>query len=784
MIDDIRTMPKALEIYLEITRYPILARTIRERMRQELFSRRIIAPDVFEQEVREKAVRSQFREGLEDPYVQESPEVWLERVQQIRDYLTDFYFAYNLPHSLFEEIVQSVLQGRTPDKEVILTFNPELAPWDMLFAKAEEYESYPPGEKAKVQHHLREIIVVLIKGMISDQLAFIGIAKNFFTIADLKEIRRRRIGRGKIGGKAAGMMLAYKILQHALKEGDIDDLKCPISIPDSYFIGADVFYEFHQLNRLHDFHNQKYKSHDEIVAEYPQVVEAFTSGRFPEGVLARLRDLLAELGQTPLIVRSSSLLEDNFGSSFAGKYDSFFCPNQGTLDENLVALAEAIKCVYASVHNPSALLYRRQKGLLDYDERMAVLIQKVEGRRFRNYHFPTVAGVAFSRNPFRWNRKIRREDGFLRMVWGLGTRAVDRVANDYPRMVALSHPQLRPEKSAKEIRKYSQHFVDLIDLAENRMKTMPVAEVISADYPGIRLLASLDKGDYVQPIFSLGGDLDPNAMVLTFEGLVKDTAFVSAVRAILKTLEKYYQVPVDVEFAVDILAERPHPKYNFHLLQCRPLISQEWEEDMLLPEDVPESDKLFSAHKLVPHGVVSNVRYIVYVDPEAYSRITERSVKLEIGRIIGRLNKRFEGEQFILMGPGRWGSSNIDLGVKVTYADIYNTRVLVEIAMGKDGETPEVSYGTHFFQDLVEAQIYPLPLYPNDQGVVFNRAFLDNAPNVLPELLPADAPYADYVKVIDVPAASRGRFLEIVMNGEQDEALAYLTISSKVKDEK
>jgi hypothetical protein len=614
--------------------------------------------------------------------------------------------------------------------------------------------------------------------MISDQLAFVGIAKNFFTIADLKEIRRRRIGRGRIGGKAAGMMLAYKILQRALAEAEIE-LECPVSIPESYFIGADVFYEFHELNDLHDFHNQKYKTQEEIVAEYPEAVKAFTSGRFPEQVIARLRDLLVEVGSAPLIVRSSSLLEDNFGSSFAGKYDSYFCPNQDTLEENLAALTEAIKCVYASVHNPNALLYRQKKGLLDYDERMAVLIQKVEGKRFGRYLFPSVAGVAFSRNPFRWNRKIRREDGLLRIVWGLGTRAVDRVANDYPRMVALCHPQLRPEKTAQEIRRYSQHFVDLIDLTENRMKTLPVAEVISADYPGIRLLAALDKGDYVQPIFSLGGGLDASTMILTFDGLVQDATFISTMKVVVETLERYYDVPVDVEFAVDILPERPRPGYSLHLLQCRPLSSHEWAEDLQLPTDVSDGDKLFSARKLVPHGVVSNIDHIVYVDPEVYSRIAERSLKLEVGRVIGRLNKQLEDKRFILMGPGRWGSSNIDLGVKVTYADIYNTRVLVEIAMGKDGEGPEVSYGTHFFQDLVESGIYPLPLYPNDEGVIFNQAFLERASNLLPDLLPADVPYADYVKVIDIPEASGGRFLEIVMNAEQEQALAYLKVGNQ-----
>jgi hypothetical protein len=779
LLVDPRAMPKALELHLEISRYPILAKRIRQRMREELFARHVIAPDLFEQEVREKAIRSQYLEGLEYPYEQEAPEVWLKRVQQIRDDLTDFYFAYDLPHSLFVEIVSSVIKDRKPDREVILTFNPELAPWDVLFAKGEEYETYPLEERAKVKHHLQEIIVVLIKGMISDQLAFVGIAKNFFTIADLKEIRRRRIGRGKIGGKAAGMLLAYKILQRAQAEGEIE-LTLPVTSPDSYFIGSDVFYEYHEINGLHDYHNQKYKTHEEIVAEYSQEVKVFSAGRFPDEVVARLSSLLAEVGRVPLIVRSSSLLEDNFGSSFAGKYDSYFCPNQGTFEENLEGLSNAIKCIYASVHNPSALLYRRQKGLLDYDERMAVLIQKVEGQQFGHFLFPAIAGVAFSRNPFRWNRKIRREDGFMRIVWGLGTRAVDRVANDYPRMVALSHPELRPERTAQEIRKYSQHNVDLIDLADNRMKSLTIAEVISANYPGVRLLATLDKGDYMQPIFTLGSDLDPKHLVLTFEGLVKDNTFMSDMKVLLKTLERYYGCPIDVEFAVDIITDGPRSEYNFHLLQCRPLSSQERGEALQLPDDVPDADKLFSAHKLVPQGVVTDIHYIIYVDPEAYGRIAERSVKLEIGRIIGRLNNRLESERFILMGPGRWGSSNIDLGVKVTYADIFNTRVLVEIAMDKEGETPEVSYGTHFFQDLVESRIYPLPLYPCDEGVIFNQALLEGAPNMLPELLPDDAAYVDYVKVIDVKSVSGGRFLEIVMDGEREQALAYLTAYNKM----
>jgi Pyruvate phosphate dikinase, AMP/ATP-binding domain len=768
--------PKVLELYLEITRYPILAKTIRAKMREALFAHHVIDPQVFEQEVAEKAIQSQILEGIQHPYEKESPEVWQERLQAIRDNLTDFYFAYHFPHSAFVEIVQPLLRQRTHDREVVLTFNAELAPWEILFAKGEEYEKYPPEEKAKIMHHLEEITVVLIKGMISDQLSLVGVAKRFFTMADLKEIRRRRIGRGRIGGKAAGLLLAYKVLQHA-QDKDGLDLQAPLVIPDSYFIGADVFYDVHQINALHDFHNQKYKSSEEIIAEYPQVIEAMTNARFPEEVTTRLREILTEIGPGPIIVRSSSLLEDNIGSAFAGKYDSFFCPNQGTAEENLAALSLAIKRVYASVYNPNALLYRRQKKLVDYDERMAILIQKVAGYPHGQYYFPDIAGVGFSRNPFRWSRQIRREDGFLRLVWGMGTRAVDRMANDYPRMVALSHPHLRPEKGAAEIRKYSQHCVDAVDLSDNRFKSLPVEEVISSTYPGIRLLAALDHGDYMQPIFALGPGLDPRSLVLTFDGLVQNKTFTSAMKAIMKTLEHYYNYPVDIEFAVDITSDRGRPQFKIHLLQCRPFTSQIWGEELAIPTDIAEGDKIFSAHKMVPQGVVSGIQYAVYVDPNAYSRIPDRSIKSEVARVIGRLNKRLEGKRFILLGPGRWGSSDIDLGVKVSYADIYNTKILVEIAMEKGGETPEVSYGTHFFQDLVESEIYPLPLYPNDNGAVFNSGFLNNALNVLKDLLPDAAAFQDYVKVIDIPAATDGRTLEVIMNAQQEEALGYLKSS-------
>jgi hypothetical protein len=797
---DPHRMPKVLALYLKITQYPILARRIRERMRQEIFSRGVISPQVFDEEVREKAVLSQKREGLYDPLVQEAPEVWEERMRWIREHLTDFYFAYNLPHKLFEDIVQDIIAERAPQPEdVILPFNPEIAPWDLLFAQGEEFESYPPERRAKVQHHLQEIIVVLIKSMISDQLSFVGIAKEWFTIADLKEIRRRRIGRGKIGGKAAGLMLAWKILNSEEKNGRLADelvlsgacpeprrrvegmdIKSHLAIPESYFIGADVFYDFLSLNRLHDTLNQKYKTREQIETDYPAIRKTYIGARFPDEIVCSLRELLEEVGDAPLIVRSSSLLEDNFGTSFAGKYDSFFCPNQGTPEENLEALTLAISKVYASVPSPVPILYRQHMGLVDYDERMAVLIQKVQGTQCCNFFFPALAGVGFSLNPFRWNPRIRQEDGFLRVVWGLGTRAVERVANDYPRMVALSHPQLRPEGGTEEIKHYSQRFVDLIDLADNELKTMPIGEVFQhfeargVDYPAVRFLASVDKGDYLQPMFSQSRDMDPQDLVLTFEALLKDTTLVPLMKAILKKLERRYGGPVDIEFTVDIGPEYPQPSLVVHLVQCRPQSSHESDWRIQIPSAIPKEDILFSANKLVPHGLVPQIRYVVYVDPEKYDRMPDPTTKLQLARVVGHINRHLEGQRFILMGPGRWGSSNMDLGLKVTYADIHNTSILVEIALARGNGTPELSYGTHFFQNLVEARIYPLPLYPHQDDTVFKTTFFQESPNVLKDLLPSDGKYAEYIRVIDVPAATDGCYLEVVMDSEKGKALGYL----------
>lgn len=773
-----RSVTPTIDIYIRLAQYPVLADGIRSRMRQELFRRGIIDEITFEAQVREKAIESQRHERLTDPYGQEETHVWQLRKARVRDFQTDAIFAANLGNVLLDQIIQEEL-GNQPSPSVSsgLNFNPELSPWEVLFRQGEIYEQLPEEEREQSRHHLEEIKVVLIKRMVSDQLPYIGVAKRIFDIADLRYIYERRIGTGKIGGKSAGLMLAWRILQQDL--GDEYETHKHVAIPDSYFIGTEVIYEFRLMNGLDHYMNQKYRPLAEIRDEYPQIVEAHLAGEFPQAIIDQLKEMLAVMGDSPLVVRSSSLLEDNFGYAFAGKYDSYFCPNQGTPEENLQDLLEAIKRVFASTLNPDAILYRQRHGLIDYDERMAILIQRALGRPYGRYYFPTLAGVGFSQNPFRWNNKIRREDGFLRMVWGYGTRAVDRVSNDYPRLIALSHPQLRPETSAHAIRQYSQWYIDVIDIEENSFKTVHIYDVLDEKYPFIRYIASVNRDDYLQEILSTVSLRRDDDFILTFNTLTKDRSFIDLMRTSLQRLEATYQRPVDTEFAIDIIPGHPQTEYRLHVLQCRPLSQRAEDRAVAIPRNLPPERILFTSHRLVPDGRAEGIRYIAYVEPQTYYGLHDNIVKHEIGRAVGRLNKHLENERFILMGPGRWGSANIDLGVHVTYADIFNTKVLIEMAVAHNGNIPELSYGTHFFQDLVEAGIHSLALHlgAGPDSATFNQEFFDESPNYLPELQPEDAALAPYLKVIDLDRLPGKPRLNVLMNGAREEAIGYLARS-------
>lgn len=613
--------------------------------------------------------------------------------------------------------------------------------------------------------------VALLRKLVSDHLAFIKIAKHHVTIRDFGPIARSMIGpekgMGRIGGKAAGLLVASAILRRAREtDPEIGDFK----IPTSYYIRSDVISNFINMNNLDEFINVKYSDIDTIRSEYPLIQKTMCSSRFPPEVESKLRLMLLNIGEVPLIVRSSSHLEDSVGCAFSGKYLSLFLGNQGDLERRLQELINAILQVYASTFSPDPLLYRKERDLLDYQEQMAVIIQTVVGHRCGDYFLPDFAGVAFSRNEFRWSPRIRREDGMLRLVFGLGTRAVDRVGDDFPRIVPLGIPTLSSAVRTEEILHYSQKSVDVIHLPGNRFETIPLTELLKNHWPEIpalnRYVSTFEDGAIRHPVGRLFNFHAEDA-VLTFQNLLAGSKFPRQMRSILKALETAYGIPVDVEFA--------HDGQDLYLLQCRALSKEEESGKIEIPLVTNANQILFRADRHVKSGLIGAINYAVYVDPAEYEKLETLENLSDVGRAIGLLNQRLPRRKFILLGPGRWGSrGDIRLGVKVTYADINNTVLLMEIARRKGNYVPDLSYGTHFFNDLVEANIKYLPLFPDEDGVVLNDAMLSSSPNCFAELVPELARLSHVIKVLDINSINGGRALSIFMNGDTDEALALL----------
>jgi hypothetical protein len=418
------------------------------------------------------------------------------------------------------------------------------------------------------------------------------------------------------------------------------------------------------------------------------------------------------------------------------------------------------------------LIYRHTKDLADYDERIAILIQIVEGERSGKYYFPHAAGVAFSHNLYRWSPQIKQDDGFLRLVCGLGTRAVDMLADDYPRLVALSHPRLHSSSDVRTIQRYSQQNIDVIDLEKNSFATIPVQDALDGDYPPLRYIAQIEQEGYLAPIRSR---LDADAkLVLTFDGLLSRTPFSKSMRAALNLLEAHYGSPVDTEFAVEILNPDEQPDVRITILQCRPQSHIQESTDVQIPADLPTEDVIFSSHTMVPQGTVHDIKYILFVPSEGYFKLETQAERTQLERAIGQLNSLLKGKTYIAVGPGRWGTSTPDLGVHVAYGDIYNARALVELAGEEVGASPEPSFGTHFFQDLMEANIYPLGVFLDDERTIFKRDFFYATRNRLNEFISIEnSRVVAALKLIAVSDYRPNARMELIMDANKSRAVAF-----------
>jgi predicted nucleotidyltransferase len=613
------------------------------------------------------------------------------------------------------------------------------------------------------------IYVGLIRRFLTDQLEFITVAKKYIQTEDFLDLIDRVIhsdaSHGKLGGKSAGLFLAEAILRReASAERPIGEVK----VPRSWYIASAGLVSFIEYNDLDEVLQQKYRDISQVRREYPNIIQLFKNSRFPPEIVKGVSMILDEVGDKPLIVRSSSLLEDRMGSAFSGKYRSLFLANRGSKRERMSATLDAMTEVYASVFGPDPIAYRRERGLIDFHEEMAILIQEVVGTRLGNYFMPAVAGVAFSNNEFRWSPRIKRSDGLIRLVPGLGTRAVDRVGDDYPILSVPGQPGLRVNTTIDEVIRYSPRSVDVINLETNTFETHDIDELLrehGAKYPAFEQVFSVLKDDVLHKPVPLLVDPARDELIADLRGLIDSTPFVKNVGNILKILEETLGTPVDIEFAYD--------GTDFYLLQCRPQSFADEDAPAPIPKDVPEDDTLFAAHRFVSNGHVPDITHVVYVDPEGYARLKDRTDLKAVGEAVGKLNKLLPKRQFILIGPGRWGSrGDIKLGVSVSYSDINNSAMLIEVARKTGEYLPDLSFGTHFFQDLVESEIRYLPLYPDDDGFL-NMRLLHASHNLLSAMLPEFEHLASVVRVIDVPTSSKGRILRVLMNSELDEAIAH-----------
>ncbi len=618
---------------------------------------------------------------------------------------------------------------------------------------------------------IKGLRVSLLRRFFSEDLRFISVAKEAVKLTDFYNLIDKMIfmpsSHGKLGGKSSGLFVASRIINEKAKE---NELLGEIKHPKTWYMASDGILAYMHYNDLEEMLEYKYKDIDEIRFEYDHVIQMFKNAQFPPEIIHGLSLALDDFGETPIIVRSSSLLEDRIGASFSGKYKSLFLANQGPKEERLEELMDAIAEVYASIFGPDPIEYRAEKGLLDFHEEMAIMIQEVVGTHIGKYYLPSYAGVAFSNNEFRWSPRIKREDGLVRIVPGLGTRAVDRVGDDYPILAAPGQPNLRVNVSFEEHIRYSPKNIDVINLETNKFETIPFEKLIREygdDYPALEKIVSIIEHNMLRQPSILSADFSKNDFAVTFEGLFKEQRFLQKIDTVLHTLQKAFKSPVDIEFASD--------GKDLYLLQCRPQSYGTQQAPDEIPKNIPEERLFFKANKYVTNGKLENINYVVYVDPGKYAEAEDYETLVEIGKIIGKINNILPRRSFILIGPGRWGSKgDIKLGVRVTYSDINNTAMLVEVAKKKGSYTPDLSFGTHFFQDLVEAEIRYLPLYPDEEGGYLNESFIAKASNELEKIFPEAKNYGEFIKVIDFSKFGTGASLTVLMNADADEAVAII----------
>ncbi|MCR4739338.1 MAG: PEP/pyruvate-binding domain-containing protein, partial [Lachnospiraceae bacterium] len=535
--------------------------------------------------------------------------------------------------------------------------------------------------------------------------------KKHFRPEDYFDTRSHMVGTGMIGGKACGMLLARAIIRN-----NAPDIDTVMEEHDSFFIGSDMFYTFIVDNGFWDLRIRQ-RSGDEYFSLAEDFADRIMGGSFSEEMAAQFVNILEYYGHDPFIVRSSSILEDGFGNAFAGKYESVFCVNRGELPERLKEFEDAIRTVYASTMSLSALDYRKRRGLDKKDEQMALLVQRISGSYYGQYFMPCAAGVAYSYSPYKFLRSIDQTAGMLRLVMGLGTAAVDRIDGSYPRLVSLDSPEATNYTTIAEKHRFSQRKAEVIDTL-SRSLSLVDSDTVMDNLP-MYLKNILGERDHEaeQSLRNMGRPRD--VRFVSCKGIVSNRDIMNNMRDLLHTISSEYDHAVDVEFTINAA---PDGEYAINLLQCRPLKVCKDEAEIRIPEDTDKGRIIVeSRHSSMGLSRKEKIDIAVYVDPVNYYNMPY-SEKPAVAKLIGKINwsLRNSGKKLILMVPGRICTSSPELGIPASFSDISGFEAVFEIEESKAGYNPELSYGSHIFQDLVEQEILYSAVFTSVTDTVFD----------------------------------------------------------------
>lgn len=537
-----------------------------------------------------------------------------------------------------------------------------------------------------------------------------------------------RIGEGSLGGKARGLAFIDSIIKKWQQPDTIEGVN--LSIPRTVVLCTDIFDEFMATNGLYLIALNNDVPDEEILQRF---VEASLPERLTDDFMS-----LFDVVDRPLAVRSSSLLEDSHYQPFAGVYSTYMIPRSDDKQAMLRSLCDAVKGVYASVFFKASKTYMNATRNVIDQEKMAVIIQEVVGDYCEGYYFPSFSGVGRSLNYYPIGNETP-EDGVAQVAVGLGKYIVDggtslRFCPRYPRQV------LQTSTLDLALRSTQTRFDALTSDPGAPLTTDDSMNIVSlniADFAGNPAL------DYMVSTYNAADDMlvDSNRgrgrRVVTFANILRDNVFplADAVEYMLKVGQQAMGRPVEIEFAGQINrpADTSSGKGHIYWLQIRPIIDRKDMIDLRMFE-ADDKDLIVRSNSALGHGSSDTLRTVVYVRPEAFDSLNSAKIAAQIDEINREMQKI--GENYILIGPGRWGTSDPALGIPVKWTDISNARLIVETTLANFNVEP--SQGTHFFQNLTSFGVGYMTVNPFAGGLC-DTAYLDSR---------EAAAMTDYVRVV------------------------------------